>query len=548
MIQAIRSILSMYQWRLPKTLVALLQHHNYKVIPFVQTFWHTENFSAFGDDIVYRPSRPARLLVSVYRVGSLAQAVFAGWLIYQWYTNGQTGWWAFGLAVLIVYPLVWAHVLCLMVWMGRLTRPKQLGKAILCRILEAQVQRLRERHNFKVVAIAGSVGKTSTKAAVAKTLEASKRVLWQTGNYNDRLTVPLVFFGHTLPGLFNLPAWIRIWVHNARAIRREYPYDVVVIEIGTDGPGQIEAFAYLKPEIVIITAITPEHMEYFGTLDAVANEELTAMDFAGKTLVNVDDTPSEYIKGREFSSYGLSPTATYYASSRKQNGLKGQEMTVFLGKKHKFQVTIPMLGVQGAKIAVAAAATAHLLGETNEDIEKGLKTIEPFAGRMRLFAGIKKSTLIDDTYNASPIAVNAALDVLYATPAKQRIAILGSMNELGDYSRDAHNEVGVHCDPKKLDLVVTIGADARDYLAPVAEQQGCKVKVFMSPYEAGSYIKKQLKKEAVVLAKGSQNGVFAEEALKELLANKNDSAEFVRQSPYWLDVKRSQFSDTYKAF
>ena len=547
MIQTIRGLFSIYQWRLPKILVALLQHHNYKVVPYMRVFWHTENFSSFGDDIVYRASTPAALLVGVYRVGSLAQIVLAGWLIYQWYVHDQTGWWAFGLAVLIMYPLVWAHVLCLTVWLGRLTRPKQLGKAILCRILEAQVKQLRARHDFKVVAIAGSVGKTSTKAAVAKTLEASKRVLWQTGNYNDRLTVPLVFFGHPLPGLFNVPAWIKIWAHNSRAIRRDYQYDVVVVEIGTDGPGQIEAFAYLKPEIVIITAITPEHMEYFGTLDAVAEEELTAMSFAEKTLINIDDTPAEYIKNREFSSYGLSPNATYYASKRKQNGLKGQEMTVYLGKKHKFQVTVPMLGMQGAKISVAAAATAHLLGESNEDIEKGLKTIEPFAGRMRLFKGIKKSTLIDDTYNASPIAVNAALDVLYATPATQRIAILGSMNELGDYSRDAHNEVGAHCDPKKLDLVVTIGADARDYLVPIAEQQGCKVRAFMSPYEAGVYIKKQLKKEAVVLAKGSQNGVFAEEALKELLANKNDSVDFVRQSPYWLDVKRSQFPDTFKA-
>lgn len=546
--KGIRNILSVYHWRLPKTLIALLQHHNYKVVPYVQTFWHTENFNDFDDAIVYRPSFPARMLTGLYRIGSTVQIALAGWLIYQWHAHDYVGGWAFGLALLLITPLIWAHVLCLAVWAGRLTRPKQLGKAILCRILEAQVKQLRSRHSFKVVAIAGSVGKTSTKAAVAKTLEAGKRVLWQTGNYNDRLTVPLVFFGHTLPGLFNLPAWIKVWLHNARALRREYPYDIVVIEIGTDGPGQIEAFAYLQPEIVIITAITPEHMEYFGTLDAVADEELTAMDFAQKTLVNVDDTPGEYLKKREYSSYGLSPSATYYAGKRTQNGLKGQEMTVYLGKKHKFQVTVPMLGVQGAKIAVAAAATAHLLGESNEDIEKGLKTIEPFAGRMRLFKGIKKSTLIDDTYNASPIAVNAALDVLYATPAKQRIAILGSMNELGEYARDAHNEVGTHCDPRKLDLVVTIGADARDYLAPIAEQQGCKVKVCMNPYEAGEYVRKHLKNEAVVLAKGSQNGVFAEEALKELLANKNDSTAFVRQSPYWLDVKRQQFADTYKEY
>lgn len=544
----IRGTISMYQPRLAKTLVALLQHHNYKVVPFVQTFWRTNNFNTFGDDIVYRPSVPARMLVGLYYMGSLAQIVAALWLIYQWKAADQTGWWAFGLAVLLVYPLLWAHIMCLAVWVGHLTRPKQLGKAILCRILEAQITRLRARHDFKIVAIAGSVGKTSTKAAVAKTLEASHRVLWQEGNYNDRLTVPLVFFGHTLPGLFNIPAWIKIWVYNARALRREYPYDVVVIEIGTDGPGQIEAFAYLKPEIVIITAITPEHMEYFGTLDAVADEELTAMQFADTALVNSDDTPSEYLKDKEYTSYGLSPKATYYAGKRKQHGLKGQEMMVYLGKEHKFQVTIPMLGAQGAKIAVAAAAAAHLLGQSNEAIESGLHAIEPFAGRMRLFEGLKKSTLIDDTYNSSPIAVNAALDVLYDTPAKQRIAILGSMNELGEYSQEAHREVGTHCNADKLDIVITIGTDAKEYLAPAAKKQGCVVKSFMSPYEAGEYITKNLKKDAVVLAKGSQNGVFAEEALKALLANKNDSSQFVRQSPYWLDVKRTQFPDTFKEY
>src|SRR5690606_8740660 len=109
---------------------------------------------------------------------------------------------------------------------------------------------------------------------------AGLRVQFQEGNYNDRVTVPLVVFGQSMPGLLNPIAWIRIWQKNNRMIRRGYPYDVVVVEIGTDSPGQIAAFSYLKPEIAVITAIAPEHMEQFGSLDAVAREELSIVPHA----------------------------------------------------------------------------------------------------------------------------------------------------------------------------------------------------------------------------------------------------------------------------
>jgi UDP-N-acetylmuramoyl-tripeptide--D-alanyl-D-alanine ligase len=160
---------------------------------------------------------------------------------------------------------------------------------------------------------------------------------------------------------------------------------------------------------------------------------------------------------------------------------------------------------------------------------------------MQILPGIKDSVVIDDTYNASPLAVKAALDVLYAAKAKQRIAILGSMNELGAYSRQAHDEVGDYCDARKLDLVVTIGHDAKRWLAPAARRQGCTVQSFMNPHEAGAYVSGKLRKGGVVLAKGSQNGVFAEEALKPLLADPTDQAKLVRQSPAWLTKKSQRF-------
>ena len=202
---------------------------------------------------------------------------------------------------------------------------------------------------------------------------------------------------------------------------------------------------------------------------------------------------------------------------------------------------VAALGTQGAKIAVAATAVANLLGLSADRVTKSLQAITPVAGRMQILAGTQGSIVIDDTYNASPIAVKAALDVLYGADAQQRVAILGSMNELGDDSRALHQEVGTYCDPAKLNLLVTIGKDAEQYLAPAAQQHGCMVKSFANPAQAGQYALSQLQSGAVILAKGSQNRVFAEEALKPLLANPAQARKLVRQSDYWLGVKRRQF-------
>jgi len=533
----------MYLWRYAFGIVALLQHNNYRIKPFLRSYWQTQNFATLEDSVTFRPSTWSKVLVAFIWAGSVLQALFGVTLLSLYFNGGHPNVWAFGTALLVGYPIVWPHLLAVPVWLSYLARPKYVARRVLCYIFQAQYKRLRKRHDFKIVAVVGSMGKTSTKTAIAKALGATKRVLWQEGNYNVDVTVPLVIFGQPLPNLFNIPAWLRIWKENERTIRKPYNYDVVVLELGTDGPGQIEQFAYLKPDTAIVTAIAPEHMEYFGTMDEVAREELKILEFAKQTIINTDDTPSQYLEGLEFATYGLNKDATYYADKRKAKGFKGQQVTIHLGKDHTFTTTIPMLGDQGAKFAVAAAAVAHSLGEPNRAIEEGLTHVEAFAGRMRLFEGIKQSTIIDDTYNAAPIAVNAALDVLYNMDATQRIAILGSMNELGAYTPEAHREVGDHCDPSKLDMVVTIGLDAEKYLAPRAKKRGCKVHSFASPYAAGEFVKQKLRKNAVVLGKGSQNRVFAEEALKQLLANSADSSDMVRQSEYWLAIKRKQFPD-----
>src|SRR5258708_17461591 len=144
-----------------------------------------------------------------------------------------------------------------------------------------------QKHHFKIIGVVGGIGKTSTKLAIAQSLGKTLRVRYQEGNYNDIVSVPLIFFGHPMPSLVNPFAWIKVFMDNAKQIRGEYPFDVVVVELGTDRPGQIAAFQkYLKLDYAVVTAIVPEHMEYFNDMQAVSSEELSVAGYSEKLIYN----------------------------------------------------------------------------------------------------------------------------------------------------------------------------------------------------------------------------------------------------------------------
>jgi len=534
-------MITLYSWDFPAQAVLAYRHNQRRVGKYLAWFWRAPAYKVGGQLSPSEQSAVALLLMLMF-----AQIGYGIWLMIKWAIDGTAGYMHFGIGMLLAYPIVTAHVVALAGLTRNalygITHPKKFARACLASTLESQVRRLRKRHSFKIVAVSGSVGKTSTKLAVAELLGQRYRVLHQAGNYNDRLTVPLVFFNQTQPGLYNLFAWMRLVGQNEAAIYHPFLYDIVVVELGTDKPGLMREFAYLNPDITVLTAITPEHMENFGTLDAVAAEELEVFSYSKKLLVNADDTPGVYLAGRTFDAYSMvtNVAGNYHARVSKAS-LDGQRIDVTT-PKNKLGAHIAYVGQHGAKYALAATAVADMLGLHKDDIVSGLERLRPFAGRMQVLEGVKDSRLIDDAYNATPVAVKAALDVLYAEKSPQRIAILGSMNELGDYAREAHQEVGQYCDPSKLDMVVTIGADAKRWLAPAAKAEGCVVHSFMSPYEAGHYVRERIKAGALVLAKGSQNGVYAEEAVKILLAHPADTHSLVRQSKSWLRTKSKQFS------
>ena len=192
-----------------------------------------------------------------------------------------------------------------------------------------------------------------------------------------------------------------------------------------------------------------------------------------------------------------------------------------------------MLGEHNIRSITGAAAAGLACGMNIEEVAAALAKIQPVSGRMNILHGIQGCTLLDDTYNASPIAMEHSLKTLYSLEAKHKIAVLGDMNELGDISKSEHKKIGKLCNPKQLDLLITVGNLSKTYLAPAAEANGCKVISLQSAPEAGEFLKNSDIKDATILFKGSQGGIYLEEAIKPLLKNPADSQKLVRQSSHF---------------
>ncbi len=425
-------------------------------------------------------------------------------------------------------------------------RPK--FKAIIRKKLQQYTKEFLAAHKqLKLIAVAGSVGKTSSRNAIATMLSTRFKVLSHDENHNMELSVPLAIMAIPYPEkVRSFFAWWRVLRSAKKRIKQDFPYDIVVIELASDKPGDITDFgSYLNPEISVITAVSPEHMIAFKTVDAVATEELSIGSFSKLVAINRDDIDgryAQYLKTDSLDTYGMSGVAEYHFLAEKTTAegyFEGKLVTPEFGEQ---QVTLHVIGEQGVKAIAASALVGAKLGLTAAEIKQGAENVRPVAGRMQPLRGLLGSLIIDDTYNSSPLAAMAALQALYSFAARPRIAILGSMNDLVDLSKATHEELGHACDPTMLDWVITVGDEAEKYLAPAARAKGCQVKSFKNAIDAGAFAHSVLRPNAVVLVKGSQNGIFTEEAVKILLHSTEDEKKLVRQSPAWMAQKQAFFN------
>lgn len=422
---------------------------------------------------------------------------------------------------------------------------KQTAKKLITKRLTRKLRLLLETHKLTIIAVTGTVGKTSTKVAIAKVLEAGGyKVGYSEDSYNSEIGLPLSVFGLKVPDrLGDVRSWRAIF-RKIDAEIENFPYDTLILEIAEDDLRLMKPFVELiEPSICVITGVSLTHTDRMGDIGKIVHDIKDLTRSTPKLICNADFNELES---------GFKPLATYATSkpadvsivniARAKSGTLNAKLSVF---GELCGVKTRLVGRHSLSSLLAAATVAHEMGMNTTVIAGSLATINAVNGRMNLLPGVHESVLIDDTYNAaSPIGVLAALDTL-AEMKGNKIAVLGNMNELGTKSESAHREVGTAA-AKVADLLVVIGPDAEKYLAPAAIEAGMDrshVKVFHTPYEAGHYLKKRVSKGDVVLVKGSQNRVFAEEVSRILLDPKlNPAHVLVRQSDFWKRKKKRAFA------
>lgn len=422
---------------------------------------------------------------------------------------------------------------------------KKLSKKVIAARLAKRVQKLLQNKKIIIIAVTGSVGKTSAKVAIGKLLSAGHQVRFSEDSYNTDIGLPLSFFGLKAPSpLWDPLAWRRVF-QKISNISKHYPYDAVVLEMADD---EVEDMTNLlktiKPDIGVVTAVAPVHMERLESMDRVALDNWKIASAAKTVIYNADYPQLRKLAGtsKNYQTIGLKNGKIKFKDiHRSKEGYLKAKLVLPEGE---YPVVTKMLGTQNLGSLLVAAAVAENLGMAPQTITKGLESIEPVNGRMKLLKGLNGAMIIDDSYNASPEAVKSALNVFSEMTAKRKIAVLGNMNELGAESKNLHYEVG-QAAAKVADTLIVIGKDAEVHLVAGATAQGMdpdNIKIFKTPYEIGHFLKRIIKKGDLVLVKGSQNGVFLEEASRILLDPTIDpNTCLVRQSSTWKKRKRKAF-------
>ncbi|MBL7021748.1 UDP-N-acetylmuramoyl-tripeptide--D-alanyl-D-alanine ligase [Patescibacteria group bacterium] len=418
-------------------------------------------------------------------------------------------------------------------------------------ILKIIASGILKKYNPDIIGITGSVGKTSCKEAVFAVLSANFNVRKNIKNYNNEIGVPLTIIG-SYSGDRSIYKWLKVFKKGIGLIfKTDYSYpSILILEMGADKPGDIKyLLSFIKCKIGILTAISDAHIEFFGTQNKIAAEKrliISQLAKEGTAIINKDNELawSQQVHTKaNVMSYGIHQESSVHAddiillSRGNELGLnfklrhQGTVVPVFLPNIVSFQHVYAIL----AGVAVGVMYDMNLVA-----ISELVQNYDGIAGRTRLLPGIKHTQLIDDTYNSSPIAVRAAIDLLLTLPLSEgarRFVVLGDMLELGQKTELEHNSVGKYIAEKNIDILITVGEIARDF-ARGAKEAGMldeHVFTFTSHDEAGHFIQNRIKEGDVILIKGSQ-GARMERITKEIMAEPQKAQELlVRQEDNWIN-------------
>ena len=352
--------------------------------------------------------------------------------------------------------------------------------------LQELAKSIRERYDFLLIGITGSAGKTTTKEMIATLIASERRTFKSWGNFNNLIGCPLC--------IDNTPD----------------DAEVVVSEMGMNHKGEIARLAGLThPDIGVYTNIGPVHIEFFGTVEKIAEakrELLENVNEGGTIVLNADNEHvmriSKGFSGRKVT-YGIDHDADFRATNIRERGLRGTSFNVH---DHEFDLALP--GRHNLENLLAAIATARAVGLSWDGIARGVR------GVVTNFRG---ATIYDDTYNSNPYALSRALDLLHqADVTGRRVAVIGDMLELGERELQYHYESGRSI-PESVDVVIAVGRRSASLLDGARHAGFTEERLFHfdDAESAGKFLQSFIREGDVVMLKASR-GVGLDKAVAML--------------------------------
>ncbi|MFM7482511.1 MAG: UDP-N-acetylmuramoyl-tripeptide--D-alanyl-D-alanine ligase [Candidatus Methylopumilus sp.] len=339
----------------------------------------------------------------------------------------------------------------------------------------------KAQSKIPLVAITGSNGKTTTKEMVASIvsthLKSKNKLLVSQGNYNNDIGLPL--------SLLNI----------------EKTQKCAVVEMGMNHKGEISYLSKIaRPDVAVITNIAEAHIEFFGSKKGIAkakSEIFEGLKKGGIAIINRDDDFYSLMKNaaqtKNIISFGLDKNADVYLYKT----LK--DISHIRTPKGQIDISLKLQGEHNLKNALAAIASSIALKIPLKTIKKGIEAIKPVQGRLEVKKGLNGAMLIDDTYNANPESMKAAIDVL-SNQEGHKILVVGDMGELGKKAAQYHASIGTYINKKKISDVVGTGPLTKHTINKCSGD----AKWFSNKKDLIKYVKSKIKKDSSVLVKGSR--------------------------------------------